>query len=605
MEKLQHDIDLAAAYGIEVEYLSSRAKALPSAFITRALLRPGKKSVLHSHFEKEFFLVLRGEGIIHAFNQSGAKEETLELRKGDLVAVNAFSAHEIVNSAREDLEVLSLTSTQKDRPALPESMLITTAPPTPNGPLHLGHASGPYLGADLLAKYLKKRKVDVKTVFYTDDHQNYVLAKANSLNSDVDSVATQYREEILNGLKGIDAQADELLNIKNNSYYKLRTQLLFENLLEKGVIELVDSTLPYCLHCQEILIDASLAGECPTCKQASAGSCEECGHYHPPDEIQKPLCTQCKITSHMRNVKIARLDLEKSKAFLKAYIEKTHMSLKLRERLRNILKGTLPKLIVTHPGNYGIGTQHPLLLGQVFHVWFEMAAGLDFIRSKQKDGDWGHFFGSDNAFFYALAVPAILEANQKNYPHPTHLYANEFLELDGKKFSTSRSHALWLNEEVDRMGKDFLRMALHYQSPQNSRHSVSLEALLAEKAKITAQLQRMLVIAEMVKDAADLKLLDLSYEEKDFYINTHLRIREAEESLHPMYYNRRSAVRAALRLMLEIEDFKRDFLGSNQGFALLRMALKALGQIMSILAPDFSQQLHKKIEIPRYWQRDF
>lgn len=605
MEKLHYSSELTEAYGIKVDHLNSQKHALPATFITRALIEPGKKTQLHSHFEKEFYLVVSGNGLLRSSLQSLKTDSNLSIRKGDLVSVNAFSAHEILNQGQDDLEILSLTSSQKDRPALPESMLITTAPPTPNGPLHLGHASGPYLGADLLAKYLKSRKVAVKSVFYTDDHQNYVRAKANTLNRDVEAVAKEYREEILSGLQGLDAQADEILNISHNSFYKLRVQQLFDSLLEKGVIEIVDSALPYCLHCQEILVDAFLAGECPQCSNSTSGSCEECGHYAAPDEVHNAHCAKCKITAHLKNVKVARLDLEKSRTFLESYIEKTHMSLKLKEKLHTLLKNPLPKLLITHPANYGIQVRHPNLMGQVFHVWFEMAAGQDFIRTKHKDSEWAHFFGFDNAFFYSLAIPAILEAYKTNYPLPTHLYANEFLELDGKKFSTSRSHALWLNEELERMGKDFLRMALHYQSPQNSRSSVSLEALLAEKTKISEQLSRMLSLASVVSEASELRIADLNNEEKDFYINTHLRVREAEESLHPLFYNRRSTVRAALRLMLEIEDFKKDFLRSAQGKALLRMALKALGQIMKLLAPDFSKTLATKIDLPKQWQRDF
>ncbi len=603
MEKLQTNVDVTAAYGVLVEYVNSKQKALPATFLTRAIIPQGQRSVKHTHFEKELFVILAGSGQIHSPGLS------LNIQKGDLVSVNAFSDHEIVNTAQGDLEILSLTSTQKDRPELPASMLITTAPPTPNGPLHLGHAAGPYLGADLLAKYLKKRNVRTRSVFYTDDHQNYVLAKADSLNRDVDDVAKQYRKEIIDGLTSLDALAENLLDVKNNTYYKLKVQLLFEKLLQKKVIYLEEATLPYCIHCQEVLVDAYLTGNCPSCEQTSAGSCEGCGHYHTPDKILEPHCSRCKVKAHTRSVTIARLALEASRSFIEAHVEKTHMNAKLRERLKAILGSKLPNLIVSHPGNYGISTQHPQLLGQVFHVWFEMAAGLDFIRQQQPLSEWAHFFGFDNAFFYSIAIPAILELYHPHYPHATHLYANEFLELDAKKFSTSRGHALWVSEEVERFGKDFIRMALHYQSPQNSRNSISVDLLVNEKEKISSQFERMLNLAELVTDkytdASEVKLSQLNNEEKDFFINVHLRVREAEESLHPLYFNRRATVRALLRLMLEIEDFKKDFQRSTHGLSLLRCALKAVGQLASLLAPDFSRQLGEKITLNDNWQRDF
>jgi methionyl-tRNA synthetase len=599
VEKLQTNVDVQAAYGIMVEFLNSKEKALPATFLTRAIIASGTRTKKHSHFEKEFFVVLSGEGsLLSSLN-------SLSISKGDLVSVNAFSEHEIVNTAKGDLEILSLSSTQKDRPALPDAMLITTAPPTPNGPLHLGHASGPYLGADLLARYLRKRNVKVKTAFYTDDHQTYVLAKAETLNRGVDEVAARYRAEILQGLHNLGIHYDEFLDVRNNSFYKQKTQLLFENLLAKDLVKLEDTQLPYCLHCQEILIDAFLSGKCPDCGHASSGSCEGCGHYHSPDQILDAACAKCKIIAHSRDVKVARLDLEIARPFIQKFVEETHMNHKLRERSREILSHKLPKLIITHPGNYGISTHHPQLLGQVFHVWFEMAAGLDFLRQKNPDSNWAHFFGFDNAFFYAIAIPALLELSKANYPHPTHLYANEFLELDGKKFSTSRSHALWVNEETNRMGSDFLRLALNYQSPQNSPTSVSLEHLLDEREKIGAQFERLLSMAEIVKDAPDLGAKKLSPEEQDFYINIHLRVREAEEALHPLYFNRRNAVRAALRLMLEIEDFKKDFMRSKNGAQLIRTSLKALGQIMSLLAPEFSGRVAHMVTLAESWERDF
>src|SRR5687767_60440 len=104
MEKLQTDIDLTSAYGIMVEFLNSKENALPAAFLTRAIISAGGKTKKHSHFEKEFFVILSGQGNVVS------PLKTLSISKGDLVSVNAFTDHEIVNSAQGDLEILSLTT---------------------------------------------------------------------------------------------------------------------------------------------------------------------------------------------------------------------------------------------------------------------------------------------------------------------------------------------------------------------------------------------------------------------------------------------------------------------------------------------------------------
>ena len=146
----------------------------------------GGKTIAHSHFETELFFIVSGKGWMVI------NDETKSVQEGDLIHIPAFSQHELTNIGIEELVFMSVYSEDYATPALPESIVVTSAPPTPNGPLHLGHISGPYLAQDIMTRYLRLRLLDVHSHSGTDDHQNYVSEKAHFLSNGSGNISPEY-----------------------------------------------------------------------------------------------------------------------------------------------------------------------------------------------------------------------------------------------------------------------------------------------------------------------------------------------------------------------------------------------------------------------------
>ena len=169
-----HQAQYKNAYGIlchSLPKMGSRDALNP----TFCHVEVGGKTTLHNHFEPEIFFIIQGQGVMTI------DEKTRAVQSGDLIQIPPFSSHTLTNIGEMPLQFLSIYTEDYTVPALPTDVVITAAPPTPNGPLHLGHISGPYLAADILSRYLRSKSAHVVTHSGTDDHQNYVGEKARSL----------------------------------------------------------------------------------------------------------------------------------------------------------------------------------------------------------------------------------------------------------------------------------------------------------------------------------------------------------------------------------------------------------------------------------------
>lgn len=452
------------AYNIEVQPVP-QVKDRTGVYANFCRIKPGESTLSHRHFEAEIFLVTAGKGLMTIGKESRV------VAKGDLVQIPPFNEHQLINSGFEALEFVSVYSEDFEVSPVPSDAIVTAAPPTPNGPLHLGHLSGPYLAADIYARYLRMRGAKVLLETGTDDNQNYVFERALSLSASHADFRAQMRERIASGFANFDLSFDVFYEPSKDSAYQRRVQSFVERALEKGVLEIEAIDFPSCAKCEIHLVDGLIAGHCPRCEAESRGACENCGMVVPCTDLVKPSCSRCGSASTPQPTSVLTFNLSKYLPLIEKDLENLNLTPRLRELIQSVQQMKNLKIIASQPS----ATSHPSILtrdGQhAIHVWLEMAAQYESYALAK--GSWIHSFGFDNAFYYLLYIPALLRAVHPEAKLPQIVLTNEFLQLDGKKFSTSRNHAIWADDF--KANSNHLRFYLCLHRPQSRQSDFRLE----------------------------------------------------------------------------------------------------------------------------------
>ena len=251
---------------------------LPSEFAW-CIIKPNSSTILHKHFEFEVFIVFKGKGEITSEFDHALIEEL------DCIYLEPFKEHKVINTGKEDLILLSVwgkTVKQNNQKNLSkESTVITSPPPTPNGDLHLGHLSGPYLTADIYRRILLMQGIEAVHHTGADTYQNHVLSKALKLDEPPERIAEKYTHEIKKTFNIYNIPIDCFLEPRKTPNYELYVQAVFQSLYEKGhiIIKEVDTT--YNADNGRYLFESFVKGKCPYCKSPCGGNtCETCGMHN-------------------------------------------------------------------------------------------------------------------------------------------------------------------------------------------------------------------------------------------------------------------------------------------------------------------------------------
>jgi len=557
------------AYGILCASLpsnSSRAGLYP----TFCKIPTGGNTASHSHFEGELFYIICGQGLMEIAG------ETSRLESGDLVVIPPFSVHELRNTGAEELCFLSVYSDDVEIPAIAPETVVTAAPPTPNGSLHLGHMSGPYLAADIAARYLRARGAAVLSHSGTDDHQNYVGERARALGFSPEAFRKKMRARIESSLRAMQIAFDEFVEPKTDSAYKARVERFARAAVAKGAVVQESLLLPHCAHCDRALVDALIDGTCPVCNAESRGGCESCGVVVMPQALLDPKCARCGHAAEPRATSVYVFDL---KRHLPA-VDLSGLSLtkRLRELVDRVAGMTELKVLVSYPGTEGM--QFPNS-EQTMHVWFEMAAHYEKFATGQ--ASWIHAFGFDNSFYYLLFIPALLKAVNPLAKLPDAVLTNEFLLLDGLKFSTSRGHAVWADEFDG--NTDHLRFYLSLHRPGARQSDFSVKDFRTFSAKLESQMRTLHNLARTAGSARP---------EDGVLAECNRFTRELEDFLSPEKFDPR---RAAHRIMEWID------LAAQDGD---RLRIRALAANAAPIMPGISKSLQAALgETSPGWVTDW
>jgi methionyl-tRNA synthetase len=441
-----------------------------------ALVEPGGHTMLHSHAPAETFVICRGNGTMTI------DDRATRVSAGDVIYNPPHSVHELKNdSSTEDLVFVSMfwdAGGVEPRDASRTPRLILPSPPTSNGPLHLGHLSGPYLIADVMRRYYRARGTPATFVCLMDEHQSYVLDRALHDGTTAGELAAQYSEQTARTLAQFHAPPDECICPTRDASYRAAVGERFRKLVRDGRFEARELTTWFCAGCDLSLYDSFVAGTCPHCGARCNGFlCEACYAPNQTTDLIDAVCDRCGQPPSVRTVKRLVFPLAPYADRLARYHDELRASPKLR-RLAAQWRAQLDVVPASQVSTWGLPVDVEGFEGQVISPWLEVALAASYLQARHAPGagELLQFFGYDNAFLYLIQDPAVSLALDPDAPLPRRLIANEFLLFGDAKMSTSRAHALQARDVLACVPADLLRLYLAKIRPEDMRTSCSLAA---------------------------------------------------------------------------------------------------------------------------------
>ena len=437
-----------------------------------AIVTGGGRTMLHSHDPAETFFICKGTGTIAI---SGRSES---VGPGDVIYLPPHSEHDLTNaSATEDLVFVSVFWKARIEAQIdPTPRLLMPSPPTPNGPLHLGHLAGPYLLGDVMRRYYRMHGVPATLVCVTDDHQSFVAERGDVEGRSAADHAQMFSAKIAEALQRFHAQPDATLGTSVDEALATAVRARFAELRAAGKIEVREVETLYCETCDRGLYDSYLHGTCPHCGANSSGFvCESCNVPSDTAAIVGPTCTKCDQPASRRTMLRALFPIAPYKDALAEY----HRRLRLAPKLRKLAVGFLATdfaLEVSQPGTWGLALDGDLA-GQVISPWFELSLAASHVRETHApSARLTVYFGVDNAYLYLIQDPAVAIALGREGDMAAELAANEFLLLDDAKMSTSRAHGIDAIAVLTRAPADLVRLYLAKIRPEDSKMTSGVQA---------------------------------------------------------------------------------------------------------------------------------
>ncbi|WP_259015340.1 methionine--tRNA ligase [Emticicia fluvialis] len=360
---------------------------------------------------------------------------------------------------------------------------VTAALIYANGPIHIGHLAGCYIPADIYVRYLRSTGADVAFISGTDEHGVPITVKAKKEGKTPQQVVDFYYEQIKKSFSDFGISFDTYSRTSNKTHHEL-SQEIFTTLYDKGYFDENVSEQYYDEVAQQFLADRYIVGECPVCGNPNAygDQCERCGSTLSPTELKNPHSTLSGSKPVMRSTKNWYLPLDRMQPEIEKYVNShTEWKTNVFGQCQSWLKEGLKPRAMTRDLDWGIKVPLPDTDGKVLYVWFDAPIGyITFTKEwadqngkdwkdywKNKDTKLVHFIGKDNIVFHCIIFPAMLMA-EGSYILADNVPANEFMNLEGDKISTSRNWAVWLHEYLEEFPdkQDVLRYVLTANAPE-------------------------------------------------------------------------------------------------------------------------------------------
>ncbi|MBS2213677.1 methionine--tRNA ligase [Carboxylicivirga mesophila] len=358
--------------------------------------------------------------------------------------------------------------------------LVTTALPYANGPVHIGHLAGVYVPADIYVRYLRLKKEDVVLIGGSDEHGVPITLKAKNEGITPQDVVDKFHGIIKDSFEKFGISFDVYSRTTSKKHYETASEF-FRTLYDKGEFVEKESEQYYDEEAKQFLADRYITGTCPHCKSEGAygDQCESCGTSLNATDLIDPRSVVSGSKPVIKTTKHWYLPLDKHEPFLKEWILDGHKEWKsnVYGQCKSWIDLGLQPRAVSRDLDWGVPVPVEGADGKVLYVWFDAPIGY-ISATKELTPEWEkywkdedtrmlHFIGKDNIVFHCIVFPSMLKA-EGSYILPENVPANEFLNLEGDKISTSRNWAVWLHEYlVDFKDKqDVLRYTLTANAPE-------------------------------------------------------------------------------------------------------------------------------------------
>jgi methionyl-tRNA synthetase len=480
------DIDMAAVESLGVGAAWAKVAA-------------GAHSDPHQHDETETFVIVSGHSdlIVDA--------RRTPVSPGMVIQFEPFETHYLDNPGPEDLIFVtfywrdapraSRRATRDDRRRFADRPIFAfSTPPTPNGSLHIGHLSGPYLGTDVFVRF---QRLNGRTVWHlaaTDDHQSYVAECARREGRSPAEVAGHYADEIAQTLTLMDIKPDQVVHTSRDERYPDALRAFFARIVDSGLVAPASGAALFDGETGQYLYEPYVHGGCPTCGSVAGGNiCEECGEPNFCVDLVDPVATTSVTGAAPRAGAIARytLPLHELRAVVLEHHKVGRVPVRVRELAHRIFARERLDVALTHPSSWGVvpPREHAEAVpGQVMWVWIELAFGFLYgieslgrrlgtgWRADAPADDWKivHFLGYDNTFYHSIFSPVLYKLASPSWTPDVDYHVNEFYLLDGAKFSTSRRHAVWGKDILGPDTVDGIRFYLSLTRPETQRTNFTL-----------------------------------------------------------------------------------------------------------------------------------
>ncbi|HTN05248.1 methionine--tRNA ligase [Agriterribacter sp.] len=360
-------------------------------------------------------------------------------------------------------------------------ILVTAALPYANGPIHIGHLAGCYLPSDIYVRYQRAQQRDIKFVGGSDEHGVPITIRAMKEGVSPQQVVDKYHAIIKDSLEKMGISFDIYSRTSNPVHHKTASDF-FKKLYDKGLFEEKETEQYYDEKAHVFLADRYITGTCPICGNPNAygDQCEKCGSSLSPEQLINPRSTLSDAVPVKKLTKHWYFPLQNYEAWLKQWVLEEHKEWKnnVYGQCKSWLDNGLQSRAMTRDSNWGIKVPLPDAEGKVLYVWFDAPIGYISATKELLTDQWAdywckedtklvHFIGKDNIVFHCIIFPAMLKAHG-DFVLPDNVPANEFLNIEGEKVSTSRNWAVWVNEYLEDFPgcEDVLRYVLCANAPE-------------------------------------------------------------------------------------------------------------------------------------------
>jgi methionyl-tRNA synthetase len=367
--------------------------------------------------------------------------------------------------------------------------LVTCALPYANGPIHIGHLAGVYVPADIYVRYLRLRGREVLYVCGSDEHGVPITIKARQQGCSPQDIVDRYHGIIKDSFEGLGIHFD-IYGRTSSEVHHRNAAGFFRKLYDEGKFITRESEQYYDPEAKQFLADRYIVGTCPKCGNEGAygDQCEKCGSTLSPEELINPKSKLSGAAPVKKKTTHWYLPLQDYEPWLREWILDGHQEWRTNVygQVKSWLDGGLQPRAVTRDLDWGVPVPVEGAEGKVLYVWFDAPIGYISNTQELLPDSWEkwwkspetrlvHFIGKDNIVFHCIVFPAMLKAYGDGYILPDNVPANEFLNLEGDKISTSRGWAVWAHEYLqDFPGKqDVLRYVLTANAPQTSDNDFS------------------------------------------------------------------------------------------------------------------------------------